>query len=261
MRAIKILTFLVLGLALLAVVGDRGGKMLLERIAAGRMQDALDTKERPGVSLGGVPFLPDLVKREFGTVEISVRDADAGRIRVARVDAVLHGVKQRGAGVQASSIDGDGLITYPALGAAAREATKLPAKFGYGGDGLVKMTAGVVILGRDLSASASSRPRIEGDLLIIKPEKASSTGLDDETATAAVQQLPEIRIPLRDVPKGLEIDLNPTAEGMEFSFRGKDVFLASADSTAQAVGAPTPLAAVPAVRRESQHAGQPSRVR
>ncbi len=251
MRAIKVLTFLVLGVALLAVVGDRGGKMLLERIAAGRMQESLDTSERPDVSLGGFPFLPDLVKRKFGTVEISMRDADAGRIRVARVDAVLHGVKQEGAGVQADSITGDGLITYAAMGAAAREITKVPATFSYGGDGLLKMTAGVVVLGQDLSASASSRPRIDGDLLIIKPEKVSSAGLDEDTTAAGVGKLPEIKIPLRDVPKGLEIDLNPTEDGMEFSFRGKNVFLASADSTAQAAGAPAPLALVPAVRRQA----------
>jgi hypothetical protein len=102
------------------------------------------------------------------------------------------------------------------------------------------------VFGQDLSASASGRPRIDGNLLIVKPEKASSPGLSDEQATAAASRLPEIRIPLRDVPRGLKIVLNPTDTGMEFSFRGRNVFLASADRTALSIGLPPPLANVAA---------------
>jgi hypothetical protein len=241
MRAVKILTYTVLTLVILALVADRGGKFALERIAAGEMQKSMDTKGRPDVSLGGFPFLPDLIRQRFSTVTVSMREADVGRARVARVDAVLHGVTRRSGGVQAESIKGTGLLTYAAMTQAAREQTSLPARVEYGGDGLVKVTAGVVVFGQDLSASASGRPRIEGNLLIVKPEKASSTGLSDEAATAAANKLPEIRIPLRDVPKGLDISLDPGEAGVRFSFQGRNVFLASADQTA-ALGSPRPLA-------------------
>lgn len=256
MRAVKIITYTVLALVVLALVADRGGKYALERVAASEMQKSMDTDGRPKVSLGGFPFLPDLIRQKFGTVTVSMRDADVGKARVASVDAELHGVKQRSGGIQAESIRGSGLLTYAAMTQAAKEQTGLPAKVEYGGDGLVKVTAGVKVFGQDLSASASGRPRIEGNVLIVKPEKAATTGMSDEAATAAASRLPEIRIALRDVPPGLKIVLKPTDTGVEFSFKGKNVFLASEDQTA-AFGPPRPLALLEPVAARPVSVGPP----
>lgn len=219
-------------LLVLALVGDRGAQFALERVVAGQIQDALATPSAPSVDLGGFPILPELLAGTLDRVEVDLRDADAGKVRIEHVHAVLTGVERRGGGVQVASIAGEGLVTYAAITAAAK-----PLKVGYGGDGLVEVRAGITVLGEDYSASAAGRPRLDGNTLVVKPQRVtSSTGGD---AGALAQRIPEVRIKLRDIPAGLKIDLNPTEAGIEFSFTGENVFLASADSTA--LGAPIPV--------------------
>lgn len=233
MRKGKRLVVALVVLAVLALVADRGGQLAIERLAAGRMQDALASPNRPKVDLGGFPFLSELISQRFSDVVIDVTDADAGKVMVARVHAELGGVQRAGNGVHADEIEGEGLITYAALTTAAKEAGgPVPVQVSFGGDGLVALTAEVTVGGRAFTATASGRPRIEGNVLIVKPEQAT-TSLGGN-ANAAAQLVPEIRVPLRDIPKNLDIVLIPSEDGVRFTFTGEDVQLAAADSTAQA---------------------------
>lgn len=216
-------------LAVLALVADRGGQLAIERIAAGRIQDSMSTPNQPEVDLGGFPFLPELISQSFDDVVVDLTDADAGKVVVAQAHVELRGAKRRGTGVFAEEITGNGLIRYPALTAAARE-SGAPVQVSFGGDGLVDLTAEVTVAGREFSATAGGRPRIEGNVLIVKPEQASTSLGGNVNAVA--EQVPAIRILLRDIPKNLQIVLNPVAEGIRFTFTGRDVQLASADTTA-----------------------------
>lgn len=228
MRKTRITAVVAVVLVLLLLVGDRGGQFALERVVGGRVQDALATPERPEVDLGGFPFLPELVTRTFDEVTIEITDADGGTVEVARIDARLTGVQQEGDGVRVESIEGEGIVGYDALSEAAA-----PLKVSYDGDGLVAVTAGVSFLGEEISASAAGRPRIEDDRLIVEPERASTSLGGDETSTDAISQVPDIAVRLRDVPPNLDIDLDPTEDGIEFSFSGEDVLLTSADTAAE----------------------------
>lgn len=227
-------------LVVLALVGDRGAQFALERVVAGQIQDALATPSKPSVDLGGFPILAELIAQKLDRVEVDIRNGDAGKVRFEHVHAVLTGVKQQGGGIQADSISGGGLVGYAAISASAK-----PLKVGFGGDGLVEVTAAVKVLGQDYSASAAGRPRIDGSTLVIKPAKVTSnTGGD---AGALAKQIPEVRIKLRDIPAGLKIVLNPTEAGVEFSFIGEDVFLSSTDSTdsTDSTALDAPVAMVP----------------
>lgn len=226
MRSKRLVIALVV-LAVLALVADRGGQLAIERVAAARMQDALGTPESPDVDLGGFPFLSELISQKFRDVVVDLVDADAGKVKVASVHAELTGVERQGSGVHADGIEGDGLITYAALTEAAKE-SGAPVQVAFGGDGLVAIVAQVKVGDREFSAQASGRPRIEGNVLIIKPERVSTSA--GGAASAAL--VPEIKIPLRDVPRNLQIVLEPAEEGVRFTFTGRDVQMASTDSTA-----------------------------
>ncbi len=212
-------------LVVLVLVGDRGAQYALERVVAGQVQDALATPSKPSLDLGGFPIAGELIAQKLDYVEVDIRDGDAGKVRLERVHAVLRGVQQNGGGVQVDSITGEGLVGYDAIS----QSTK-PLTVGYGGDGLVEVTARVRVGGADTSAKAAGRPRIEGNRLLIKPERVSA-GAGGADARVPVQ-IPEVRVELRDIPKGLKITLNPTEAGIEFTLDGRNVFLASADSTA-----------------------------
>jgi hypothetical protein len=223
----KLLAIIVVVLAVLGLVADRGGQLAAERVVAGKMKNTLDTPARPDVDLGGFPFLSELVRGKFRHVVIDLTDADGGKVQIARVHADMHGVRRHGDGVSIDSIKGDGLITYAALTEAAK-----PMTVEFGGSGLVRITTEVTVLGRELTASASGQPRIEGQTLVIKPEKVSTSETGD--AGLAARAVPEIRVPIRDIPPNLIITLDPQADGIHFSFTGTDVQLSGKDQTASA---------------------------
>ena len=208
--------------ALLLVV-DRVGQMVVEGLVKDQIQKNLATPDKPSVDMGGFPFLPQLIGQKFDDIEVDIRDADAGQIRVERVSAVLAGVKREGAGAQVDSLSGTGRISYAAATEAAGGYT-----VSYGGKNLVKISGQVRFAGQSRTASASGKPRIDGNELVIRPEKVTVDG-----TTAPVSGLiPNIRYPLREIPKGMTIKINPTEAGIEFSFDGENLMLSSRDITA-----------------------------
>jgi hypothetical protein len=223
MRSPKFWLIATVVLVVLLVVADRGGRYFAEKVVADRVQESLSTPESPSVSLGGFPFLTQLVGNKFDRVEVDVKDADAGKVRVAHVHAVLTGVERAGDGALADSIAGDGRIDYAAASRAAD-----PFTVSYGGPGLVKITGKVTYAGVTRTASATGKPSIAGNQLIFRAEKVS-TDLPGAAPVAGV--VPDIKIPLREIPKGMRITLNPTESGIEFSFDGEHVELSSADVT------------------------------
>lgn len=236
MRLGKITVILLIVLAVLALVADRGGQLAVERVAAGRIKTTLSTPDRPNVDLGGFPFLTELMRGRIRHAVIDVVDADGGKVQIARLHADLHGVSRHGDGITAEQISGDGLITYDALTEAAK-----PLRVDFGGSGLVRITTVVTVLGRELTASASGRPRIDGETLLIKPEQVDISETGD--AGIAARQVPDIRVPLRDVPPNLNVTLDPQADGLHFSFSGDNVALSSKDQSA--AGPALPVARLP----------------
>lgn len=236
MRLGKITVIVLIVLAVLALVADRGGQLAVERVAAGRIKTTLSTPDRPNVDLGGFPFLTELMRGRIRHAVIDVVDADGGKVQIARLHADLHGVSRHGDGITTEQISGDGLITYDALTEAAK-----PLRVDFGGSGLVRITTEVTVLGRELTASASGRPRIEGETLLIKPEQVDISETGD--AGIAARQVPDIRVPLRDVPPNLNVTLDPQADGLHFSFSGDNVALSSKDQSA--AGPALPVARLP----------------
>lgn len=206
-------------LGVLLVAADRGGQVLAERVVAADLQDKLRSPDKPSVDIAGIPFLPQLISRDFDQVTLSVRNADAGGVKVARIDAELHGVRQAGAGARVRQVRGGGLITYDALTAVARG-----LKVSYGGEGLVAVSVGV----GSVQASGSARPKIVGDELVIKPEKVSSS----LTGSQDLGDVQAINVKLRDIPANLTIDLDPTEQGVGFDFSGTDVLFTTKEAAA-----------------------------
>lgn len=197
-----------------SVLGDRAANVAVERVVAGRIQDCLGTPDRPSVGISGFPFLPDLVRRDFETVTMSARDVNAGGVRVGELGAEMQDVRESGGTAEVDSLAGSGLVTYAALSEMAPG-----VKVSYGGDRRVQMQAGFSLL----SASATARPRIVGDAVVIEPEQLTSplTGMSN------IGQLPAVTYRLRDLPQGVNVSMDPTERGIEFAFDGRAVSMRS----------------------------------
>jgi hypothetical protein len=204
----------VLGTALGLVVLDRGAKVVVEHVAASKIQDCLGTPDKPDVNVSGFPLLPDLIRGRVKHLTMTAHDAQAqsgiaGGVRVAELHVDAHGVERKGAGGSMDSLTGTGLVTYDAMSAAAMGMT-----VSYGGDHNVKIAGGL----GPFSGSATATPQITDGSLVLQPGQVTSL-----FGNFDVSGLGPIRIALRELPAGVDVNLNPTERGLEFTFSGTDV--------------------------------------
>lgn len=204
------------GTAALLVGLDRGAEAFVERTVAGRLQDCLGTPQKPDVEIAGFPLLPDLVRGRLDRMDLTARDANAQGVRVEELRVQARGASRSGSadggGGEIDSLAGTGLVSYEAMSAQAPGIT-----ISYGGDGQIQVAAGLGVLG----GSASATPSISGGALVLQPERIS-TSLFGEFDLG---ELPPITFELRELPRGLEVRLEPTERGLEFAFDGTNVRL------------------------------------
>jgi hypothetical protein len=169
------------------------------------------------VHLDGTPFLTQLVSGRLEQVRIKIADADACRLRIARVEAVLRGVRRAGGGARVSSVSGTGTLSWADLSAAVA-----PLRIGAGAPGQIVVSGGLGPMGFTAAAAA----RLEGSTLVVEPVSASASSGFGPGFSTGLSDLPPIRIQLRQIPAGLSVDLAPAADGLGFSFNGSDVAFA-----------------------------------
>jgi hypothetical protein len=153
-----------------------------------------------------------LISGEFRRVRLEASDATACRVRIAHARVVLTGVRRQSGGVAVDSISGDGLLSYADLSAAVA-----PLRISAGGPGQVTVSGGLGPLG----FTAAAAPRIDGSTLVVEPVSASATTGFGPSFGGDLSALPPIRIQLRQIPAGLNVSLDPGADGLAFTFGGQ----------------------------------------
>lgn len=202
----------VIASALGLVALDRGAEIVIERVVAGKVKGCLQTPDRPDVEISGFPLLPDLVRGRLDGMTMTARDANAQGVRVAELRVEARGVERKGSGGELDSLRGSGLVTYEAMSEQAMGMT-----VSNGGDGSLKVAGGISVF----SGSATTTPRIENGDLVLEPGQVSTPLFGELDFT----DFPAIRIPLRELPTGVDVELNPTDRGLEFTFAGTGVVL------------------------------------
>lgn len=212
-RKVATWTSLGVGISVLGLVAlDRGAEIVVERIVAGKVKACLQTPNRPDVEISGFPLIPDLLRGQLGHVTLTAQDANAQGVRVAKLTADARGVERQGASGELDSLRGSGLVTYDAMSERAMGMTVSD-----GGDGSLRISGGLGLF----SGSAAATPRIENGDLVLAPGQVATPLFGDLDFT----EFPEIRIPIRELPTGVDVELEPADEGLRFSFRGTKVRL------------------------------------
>lgn len=207
----------VLGSALGLVALDRGAEAVVEHVVAGKVQDCLGTPDKPDVEISGWPLLPDLVRGRIDHLEMTARDAKAQTqltsgdgVRVQELHVEADGVQRKGVGGKMKSLRGSGLVTYDAM---SEQAMGMSITKG-DGDSL-KISGGLGLL----SGSATATVKIEDGVLVLQPGDVSTPIFGNMDFSS----FPAIRIELRELPSGVNVKLNPTDRGLEFTFDGTNV--------------------------------------
>ncbi|MFJ5874118.1 DUF2993 domain-containing protein [Streptomyces sp. NPDC093088] len=227
MRALRILLILAVVLGGIFVGIDRLAVAYAESEAAGRMKLSGAQSEAIEVDVKGFPFLTQVAAKRLGRVDVRATgiQARAGdrKIRVGELDVVLRDVTVTGdwSGATAGSASGTALISYADLTAASeREAT-----VAYGGNGKVKVTGSVDVLGRTLTRTVLSTVSVvNGDTIRFRADEVPGEGIPG--VEELVRARTDFERPLH-VLAGMKVEkVEPRPEGLVVTVSGKDIALA-----------------------------------
>ena len=223
----KLLIGLVLLLLLLVGVDRVAEEVAEDRIA---QQLTADLASEPTVEVGGFPFLTQALRGRYGSIQVSGDTTQQG-VRVAGFDADLEGARVplrdalggRVAAVPVDRLDGRALLTYADFAAA----TRVPGlQLAPAGD-KVRVTGPVSVLGQDLTLSAVSAVSLEGSDVVLTAESFEVGGQEvPEAVTAAVSGRLDVRVPVSDLPYGLQLtEVRTSDEGLLLGGTARDVVL------------------------------------
>ncbi|MFB7357969.1 LmeA family phospholipid-binding protein [Streptomyces gardneri] len=227
MRALRILLIVAVVLGGVLVGIDRLAVAYAESEAASRVKLSGASSESFEVDIKGFPFLTQVADKRFGEVDVVAKgvEATAGsrKIKITELTADLRDVTVTGdwAGARAGSASGTALISYADLTAASdREAT-----VAYGGDGKLKVTGGVEIMGRTLTRSVLSTVTIvNGDTIKVRADEVPGEGIPG--VEGLVRQRTDFERPIGLIA-GMKVEkVEATPEGLAVAVSGKDIALA-----------------------------------
>ena len=223
-----LVTVLVLGV--LAVGADRFAANQAESLIARQVEQEIG--QRPAVHVRGTPFLTQFADGSYDGVDLTADDVQRAGIRVERLEVRLRGLTLPPGDVLGGQVDevpaeradAVALISYAELTSrvADRGLSVSPA-----GDGRIRVTGRVEVLGRTVEASAVSIARVEGDDVVVTAE-SYETGLDiaNELLTGAIGGRFDFTFSLGDLPFGARLTgLLAGPEGVRASATARDVVL------------------------------------
>ena len=111
----------------LLVAGDRVANAITENEIASQFQSSLALSGKPSVSIGGFPFLTQLLAKDFKNVNISATNevinsasAGGGALEIASLNATLHGMHfsefSTSSTATVDQLQATALVTFTALG-------------------------------------------------------------------------------------------------------------------------------------------------
>ena len=229
---------LVVALVLLAllVAADRGGAAVAERVLADELQRSGGLGSRPEVEVHGVPFLTQVLDGRYERIDVVARDVDAGEVAGTPVVVPRLTARLRGARVPLGDALSGTVTTVPVERVDARVLlpfSVLQRSSDIGdltvepeGDRL-RLRGTLEVLGQELSGSALSRLSVEDGAVVVTADSVDvgNDTVDDLLGEALAGRF-DVRVPLRGLPYGLQVDgVRVRPDGLDVTAQADDVVL------------------------------------
>ncbi|MFF9016504.1 DUF2993 domain-containing protein [Streptomyces sp. NPDC014870] len=228
MRALRVLLIVAVVLGGIFVGVDRLAVSYAESEAAGKVRLGPARAASTEVDIKGFPFLTQVMDKRLDEVDVVVTgvEATAGdkKIRITEMQADLRDVTVNDAftSARARSATGTALISYADLTAAADRDVKIA----YGGNGKLKVTGGVQVLGRTLTRSVvSSVTLVDGDTIRVRADAVPGEGIPG--LESLVRKRTDFDREIGGLPAGMKLDrIEAREDGVVIGVTGTDVTLA-----------------------------------
>ncbi|MEV0719549.1 DUF2993 domain-containing protein [Asanoa sp. NPDC050611] len=242
-RVLITLLVLLIVIAGILVVGDRVAANFAEKKIAEQVSQEVAAQNvqsaPPEVSVGGFPFLTQVVAGQYEKITIVMRDVkgdvDGNQVSLPRLDVVAHDVKasidtlRSGQGdVVAKTVDGTGTITYDTvIGLVDQPGLKLAER-----EGKLVASAPVEVLGQRFTVSGAAELAVKDRQIQIRLKDATAEGLP---AVPLAQQVVQnfiqrisINVDIPALPFNLTLkQVDPTPDGLAVTATANDVPLNS----------------------------------
>ncbi|MEU9704652.1 DUF2993 domain-containing protein [Streptomyces sp. NPDC047981] len=228
MRALRVLLIVAVVLGGIFVGVDRLAVSYAESEAAGKVRLGPARAASTEVDIKGFPFLTQVMDKRLDEVDVVVTgvEATAGdkKIRITEMKADLRDVMVNDAftSARARSATGTALISYADLTAAADRDVKIA----YGGNGKLKVTGGVQVLGRTLTRSVvSSVTLVDGDTIRVRADAVPGEGIPG--LESLIRKRTDFDREIGGLPAGMKLDrIEAREDGVVIGVTGTDVTLA-----------------------------------
>lgn len=208
-------------LAAAAVGADR----VAEHVAAGKAEDRLAAHgvTDPQVDVKGFPFLTQLLSRHFGEVTMSGSAVEVNKVRAQQVHVDATDVDVPASGdATAGSVRGTLLVTYQEV----QDRSGLPVRMAPAGNGEVRLSGEVVVLGVTIDVSSIARVRADGKTLRVVPQSFELAGGDAVSASleGVLKDRFSVSYRLRGLPDGVTVRrVAAQSDGFHVTLAGTDV--------------------------------------
>ncbi|MDI3417867.1 LmeA family phospholipid-binding protein [Streptomyces luteolus] len=243
MRALRILLIIVVVLGGLFVAADRIAVGYAEDKVAEKLRSSEGLQKDPEVEIEGFPFLTQVLGGELDDVAIGIDDLEAssgaGKVRIAELDAQMHGVAFSSdySSATAAQATGSARISYDELLKAAEVepvevAPGVTAKvvgLSDGGDGKIKVSVQATVLGQTLPEPVEvvSSAKVEGGKTVqVHADKLPKLGAVP-VAEERMRRITDFQQVVDGLPAGIELDkVEAEKDGVRITVTGSDVKLA-----------------------------------
>ena len=219
-RLLKVL----LVLAVLALVVDRGADYLAEQAAAGELQRSQGLEREPDVSITGFPFLNQFASGQYKRVIVTADDVRVGTadtsltIAKVRLDFRRVTASRDFTSFRAKSATAHATVGYPAL------SRTLGIKVRYGGDGRITASKEFTVLGRTLRPTVTVEPKVASDALTFAGSQIGGGQNLPAEVSAALREIFGADLSLEDLPFDVNVTaVKVTRTGLDLVLTGKDL--------------------------------------
>ncbi len=189
-------------------VARAGAQALLAR----KIQAQTAVSDSPRVRVDGLFFLPQVIRGRYDSVHIGMVDLSSGPLRVASLNADLHGVRLpfhdvlvgRADNIVIDSASEQALITFNDLNAYL-ESTDRSVRVEPSDNGTVRLTATVTVLGQEIAASADAEIAAADGAVAIRPTRLNTDTELDATSEALLGRRLTVVVPMDPLPFGQQI--------------------------------------------------------
>lgn len=236
--AVGLLVFLLVVAGLL-VVADRVGAWYAQRRIADEVQQEVAnrdiTSDEPDVTVGGFPFLTQVLSGDYESISILLRNVEGGGVRLPELNIEATGVHadldtiRSGQGeARADRVTGTATVGYATVAALA----SLPGLQLSGQDGQLRVRLPVEVQGQDLVLVGTAKVQVEDNRIQVRVSE-----LDDENgnlpaalrgiANRYAEQL-SVNLQLPDLPYNLTVnEVTPEPSGLAVTATARAVPITS----------------------------------